>query len=171
MVYEYSYTGPSFTTVVSPYTTSNNVTGEFEVSSLLNNGLLQTITPLSYSFSDGQQTLTNLNSSALVIVSISNEKIVSWTVDVTTGTLSPLTGQVISTTFAALLGRGLDFGTQAYANPLSGSFGEVTTSNRLKGSWTVAAVPEPSTWALMLLGFAGLGFAGYRRGRAQRGLA
>ncbi len=24
-------------------------------------------------------------------------------------------------------------------------------------------VPEPSTWALMLLGFAGLGFAGYRR--------
>jgi PEP-CTERM motif len=25
------------------------------------------------------------------------------------------------------------------------------------------AVPEPSTWALMLLGFAGLGFAGYRR--------
>jgi PEP-CTERM motif len=30
-------------------------------------------------------------------------------------------------------------------------------------------VPEPSTWALMLLGFAGLGIAGYRRkfGRAQ----
>ena len=27
-------------------------------------------------------------------------------------------------------------------------------------------VPEPSTWALMLLGFAGLGFASYRRARA-----
>jgi unsaturated chondroitin disaccharide hydrolase len=26
-------------------------------------------------------------------------------------------------------------------------------------------VPEPSTWAMLLLGFAGLGFAGYRRGR------
>lgn len=25
------------------------------------------------------------------------------------------------------------------------------------------AIPEPSTWAMMLLGFAGLGFAGYRR--------
>ena len=25
-----------------------------------------------------------------------------------------------------------------------------------------SAVPEPSTWAMMLLGFAGLGFAGYR---------
>ena len=26
-----------------------------------------------------------------------------------------------------------------------------------------AAVPEPSTWAMMLLGFAGIGFAAYRR--------
>jgi hypothetical protein len=28
-----------------------------------------------------------------------------------------------------------------------------------------AAVPEPATWAMMGLGFAGLGFAGYRRSR------
>jgi probable HAF family extracellular repeat protein len=27
-------------------------------------------------------------------------------------------------------------------------------------------VPEPSTWAMMLAGFAGLGFAGYRRAKA-----
>jgi PEP-CTERM motif len=32
----------------------------------------------------------------------------------------------------------------------------------------VEAVPEPSTWALMLLGFAGLGYAGYRRAREPR---
>jgi hypothetical protein len=31
----------------------------------------------------------------------------------------------------------------------------------------VPTVPEPSTWALMLLGFAGLGFAGWRRMAAQ----
>jgi PEP-CTERM motif len=30
-------------------------------------------------------------------------------------------------------------------------------------SLTVSAVPEPSTWAMMLLGFAGLGFMAYRR--------
>jgi hypothetical protein len=30
------------------------------------------------------------------------------------------------------------------------------------------AVPEPSTWAMMLVGFAGLGFAGYRRAREPR---
>ena len=32
-------------------------------------------------------------------------------------------------------------------------------------SLTGAVVPEPSTWAMMLLGFAGLGFAGYRHAR------
>jgi PEP-CTERM motif len=32
----------------------------------------------------------------------------------------------------------------------------------------VDAVPEPSTWAMMLMGFAGLGYAGYRRSREPR---
>jgi uncharacterized membrane protein len=32
----------------------------------------------------------------------------------------------------------------------------------------VLVVPEPSTWAMMLLGFAGLGFAGYRRERRAK---
>jgi hypothetical protein len=32
----------------------------------------------------------------------------------------------------------------------------------------IAAAPEPSTWAMMLLGFAGLGYAGYRRTGAPR---
>jgi len=35
------------------------------------------------------------------------------------------------------------------------------------GDWTTTqTVPEPSTWTLMLLGFAGLGFAGYRSRKA-----
>ena len=33
----------------------------------------------------------------------------------------------------------------------------------LGGTLTVTAVPEVSTWAMMLAGFAALGFAGYRR--------
>ena len=35
-------------------------------------------------------------------------------------------------------------------------------------SLTGTVVPEPSTWAMMLLGFAGLGFAGYRHARKAR---
>jgi hypothetical protein len=29
--------------------------------------------------------------------------------------------------------------------------------------YVAGSVPEPATWAMMLLGFAGLGFLGYRR--------
>jgi PEP-CTERM motif len=45
--------------------------------------------------------------------------------------------------------------------PGSSIFGAVT----IGVSITTADTPEPSTWAMMLLGFAGLGFAGYRRTR------
>jgi hypothetical protein len=36
---------------------------------------------------------------------------------------------------------------------------------------TTGLVPEPSTWAMMLLGFAGLGFAGYRSARKAGAMA
>jgi hypothetical protein len=42
----------------------------------------------------------------------------------------------------------------------SGDCGALTAS-------APAPVPEPSTWAMMLLGFAGLGYAGYRRTRSS----
>jgi PEP-CTERM motif len=32
-------------------------------------------------------------------------------------------------------------------------------------SFVLTSVPEPSTWTMMLVGFAGLGFAGYRASR------
>jgi len=36
---------------------------------------------------------------------------------------------------------------------------------------SVDPIPEPSTWAMMLLGFAGLGYVGYRRARKPRWIA
>jgi hypothetical protein len=36
-------------------------------------------------------------------------------------------------------------------------------SGEIRGQLGVAAVPEPSTWAMMILGFAGIGFMAYRR--------
>jgi hypothetical protein len=38
------------------------------------------------------------------------------------------------------------------------------------GAATYTLIPEPSTWAMMLLGFAGLGFAGYRASRKTTAL-
>jgi hypothetical protein len=38
-----------------------------------------------------------------------------------------------------------------------------TVSGHNYGSSNVGAVPEPSTWAMMILGFAGIGFMAYRR--------
>jgi hypothetical protein len=44
----------------------------------------------------------------------------------------------------------------------------IVTYNNANGANLLfnSAIPEPSTWAMMLIGFAGLGFAGYRRAKA-----
>jgi hypothetical protein len=44
----------------------------------------------------------------------------------------------------------------------------IDTTNDGTGFALGTVVPETSTWAMMLLGFAGLGFAGYRRGASAR---
>jgi hypothetical protein len=51
--------------------------------------------------------------------------------------------------------------------------GKLFTFNNafITASAQTAAIPEPSTWAMMLLGFAGLGYAGFRRTRKSPRLA
>jgi CHRD domain/PEP-CTERM motif len=44
---------------------------------------------------------------------------------------------------------------------------EMCPSGEIRGQLGVAAVPEPSTWAMMILGFAGVGFMAYRRKSKQ----
>jgi len=54
------------------------------------------------------------------------------------------------------------------ALPGCGTVTSEEASSPLGIAVTSVSVPEPSTWAMMLLGFAGLGFAGYRRGAKAR---
>jgi hypothetical protein len=68
-------------------------------------------------------------------------------------------GRAIALTGAVTL-EGDDIGTGGCDSPPGGSSGGPPTT-----------VPEPSTWAMMLLGFAGLGFAGYRRTMKRSPLA
>jgi hypothetical protein len=94
----------------------------------------------------------------------------------TTGTLD-LNVSVVETNAEVLsgfVGAGNTDATLAYdtANPTN--TGVIESNGPLTGSITYTytlptltlAVPEPSTWAMMLLGFVGLGYAGYRRARA-----
>jgi hypothetical protein len=41
-------------------------------------------------------------------------------------------------------------------------------TNTLSFDFSIFVVPEPSTWAMLLLGFAGLGFLGYRQTRRAK---
>jgi hypothetical protein len=81
-------------------------------------------------------------------------------------------------------GGGFSFilGPQIFTGPTSapvfsvGTFTGLHTPYSSGGVLTLTvlsetAVPEPSTWAMMLLGFAGLGFAGYRQRRRAKLLA
>jgi PEP-CTERM motif len=51
------------------------------------------------------------------------------------------------------------------ANGAAYSFDELRIGETFQDVSPLAGVPEPSTWAMMLIGFASLGFAGYKRMR------
>jgi hypothetical protein len=80
---------------------------------------------------------------------------------------SPLSG---SATFndATPASLGLTPGTYTYtwnSFPLRLSFQDDSLTVK------IGSIPEPSTWAMMLIGFACLGFAGYRAARESAGVA
>ena len=51
------------------------------------------------------------------------------------------------------------------------SEGTAISSNSFEVAEILTSVPEPSTWAMMLLGFAGLGFVSYSQRRKLAGVA
>jgi PEP-CTERM motif len=65
-------------------------------------------------------------------------------------------------TGGAIFNSGSSFATSAGTLVIGSLSGDATFT---------ATIPEPSTWAMMLLGFAGLGFAGYRRSRKAVSIA
>ncbi len=74
-----------------------------------------------------------------------------------------LTGSFTATSASTTIGIGsIEFGSTVYMIGID----DVSVTGPVTG-----AVPEPSTWAMMILGFAGVGFMAYRRRNQAAALA
>jgi hypothetical protein len=79
-----------------------------------------------------------------------------------------LTGLDPNTAIVAIGG----LGEVALVNPTNGDVeGPLLSGLASPHGMAFVAAPEPSTWAMMALGFAALGFAGYRTSRAPASVA
>lgn len=63
---------------------------------------------------------------------------------------------------------GVSFSGTAELAIFSGSANYIAFDNITIGASSPGGTPEPSTWAMMMLGFAGLGLAGYRKAKRGR---
>jgi hypothetical protein len=159
----YTYTGHDFTEVQAPYTTSDSVTGWFTVAAPLPEfDFPQDVDPIAFSFSDGVQTITNLNDTSpsdFFVTTDSVGDIRSWIVQ-----LYP-NDDMHNANFIQM-GNFTDFPSGDRGNlplpsgdlPLGGD-GEVEEV----GNWAMSSsisspspTPEPSTFALFATGLLGL---------------
>jgi hypothetical protein len=67
-----------------------------------------------------------------------------------------------SVVYFNLFGPQLFLGSTAAPTLLTGSF-SLSNGSDISDMLTVTAIPEPSTWAMMILGFVGVSFMAYRR--------
>ena len=162
----YSYQGRDFVDVLGGYTTSESVTGSITLSSALSANLVdQMITPASFTFSDGLQTITNASPN------LTEAEFFVWTDaagNITMATTFAIQGGV-GYTFQNGINTGTLGGDDVFQSTYADPAAYQAADNYNGGVWTeVAAVPEPSTWAMMILGFLGVSFMAYRKKGALR---
>ena len=164
----YDYVGANFTHANDPFTTADKVTGTVTFATPLGANLnLASETPVAFSFTAGVETVTsatyNPNFGRLNFSTDAAGNITAWDIQVAFGG----GGQINVENFNSIIGPnvgdqasvGANFHGDAGFNP-GNAFGK----NLVAGEFTMtAAVPEPSTWAMMILGFCGLGVMAYRR--------
>lgn len=180
-----AYTGNSFGDfhffgILPPdvYTTSDHVSGFIELDSPLGANLVATfVTPVSFSFSDGVNTITNANATSISIPpsfefwTNTSGQIVNWAVNLSEALPGSLRRIVQTLNLPGTLG--VDSGQSVFCGPVvncidaSGDlsidplYAQSARVDGLPGVWTTVAtaVPEPATLGLLTLGLAALGFS------------
>jgi hypothetical protein len=162
----YSYTGNPFTNFSASGGGANadafvgqSVSGYFTVASPLGEDFNGVVIPTQFSFSVGP----NFPLVTKLVASL-------YTFDIQTSDIGTITGWQISVSEGCQIGPGCFGIFTSNANDsafISGPTTIIGASNSgVPGTWSggaVAAVPEPSTWAMMILSFAGVGLLAYRR--------
>src|ERR1700722_12390095 len=153
----YLYTGNDFTTASAPFTTNDKVMISLTLASALSPDLtvggVNNVSPLAF---------TDNTALGTVLFSFGTDNVGAVTEWQVVLAVSP---QSAAITTRNAFGLDNDFVQHIFNS--NGAF-----NNRDQGTWTVAnGVPEPSTWAMLLLGLGGLGFAAHRRnGKPAHGI-
>jgi hypothetical protein len=170
----YNYTGNDYTNVVSCgapcsgpfYTTSMKVMGDFVISTLADDLTLQIVTPTSFSFNDGVQTLTNLNSTGQFQITTNGSGVpTNWLILVEligdTSDYIELSGPLeFNNDEVAQSQYGMCGPDQCYAyNDSAGSFNDVASTT-----------PLPAALPLFATGLGAMGLFGWRRKRKNAAL-
>ncbi len=113
---------------------------------------------------------TSPTRTAPISTSISEDALFNFE-DATTVNLGQWGASILAPDAALTITGGGNIEGSVFAKSFLGG-GELHNNNLFNGALpTIAAVPEPSTWAMLFAGFAGLGFLGWRRARKDAAAA
>lgn len=153
----YTYTGEAYTNAGAPYTTSDFITGSFTSATVGDSETLATVTPVSFSFTDGVQTFDQGNSivASFSITTDGGGAVTGWSILLNTGD-----GLLSSESVSG--GTVADEVSDSTLSANAGNTGD-------PGTWVselASPVPEPS--ALTFMGTGLVGVAGMARRRFSR---